>query len=422
MAQRITLSPEDYGGANTFVGAIWAHQIGRAAHLPIQDLKRPTLGQLDPDLQPLGAEGKLQRIEGWAEARALSHALSGLNFSFEDLKVPKGLLARPLQRNELRVANEHNQFFIYNKDTKTLTREIPPHIQLDKVKALISVSDQGGSNRAALHFLAYGPPETKLMIGLQWDVFHRCWNDLKAGMRKAGLWRMVLSLSISYNLPYGPYNSGQWHHRKAQAAKDFFARHGPHDEAFTSYVPWICWEMGEPEPSFPEDMEALWERIQDAPHWTRKGPLVKLMRWLSFFQSAHYYKHDHFALKMVLSHGDLSGLDGSDGDDDMGLPTKTSNDKAAREELAQLKKTKGTWAVASKVITKKHIQQKDILAVVSHAACTHHSEDARELLTPEQICNHTVQGVVGQGWAQELAPCHSNVLINVLLVLPPSNQ
>ena len=113
------------------------------------------------------------RVEGWAEARALSHALSGLQLSFEDLKVPTGLLARPLQRNELRVANQHNQFFIYNKETKTLTSEIPPHIQLDKVKALISVSDQGPTNRAALHFLAYGPPATQLMLGLQWDVFHR---------------------------------------------------------------------------------------------------------------------------------------------------------------------------------------------------------------------------------------------------------
>ena len=411
------MPPEDYGGANTFVGAIWSNEIGRAAYVPIQDLKRPTLGQLDPDLQPLGAQGKLQRVEGWAEARALSHALSGLQLSFEDLKVPTGLLARPLQRNELRVANQHNQFFIYNKETKTLTSEIPPHIQLDKVKALISVSDQGPTNRAALHFLAYGPPATQLMLGLQWDVFHRCWNDLKTAMRKAGLWKMVLSLSITYNLPYGPYNSGQWHHRKVQAAKDFFARH----EAFTSYVPWICWEMGEQEPSFPEDLEALWDKTQDAPHWSKKGPLVKLMRWLSFFQSAHYYRGDHFALKMVLSQGDLSGLDGSD-EDGMGLPTKAANDKEARAELAELKKTRGTWAVASKVITKKHIQQKDVLAVVSHAACTHHSEDARELLTPQQICDHTVQGVLGQGWAQELAPSPSNLVINVWLVLQPSNQ
>lgn len=280
--QCLGLPSKDYGGANTFVGCIYNWQNDISAYLPVQDLKRPTVGQLHPDLQPLGLEGKLTRIEGWAEGRALSHALSLVNFSFEELKVPQGLIARPLLHNELRVANGDGAFFIYNKDSKEFQPEIPPALQLDKVKAIISISDQGASNRSALHFLAYGPTETKLMVGLQWDPFHRCWNDLKAAMKKCGFWRMVLSLSVSYNLPYGPFTSGQWHSRKMQAARDFFEHNGPHSEAFTSYAPYISWELNQPEPSNNEELVELWERVQDAPHWNCKGPLVKLMRWLSF--------------------------------------------------------------------------------------------------------------------------------------------
>ena len=399
---------KDYGGANTFVGGIYSWQNDISGYLPVQDLKRPTVGQLHPDLQPIGLAGKLTRIEGWAEARAFSHALSLVNFSFEELKVPQGLIARPLMRNELRVANDAGAFFIYNKDKKEFQPEIPFSLQLDKVKAILSVSDQGASNRSALHFLAYGPTETKLMLGLQWDPFHRCWNDLKAAMKKCGFWRMVLSLSVSYNLPYGPFTSGQWHSRKLQAARDFFEHTAPHDEAFTSYVPYISWELNQPEPSNNEELVELWEKVQDAPHWNCKGPLVKLMRWLNFFQSANYYKGDHFALKMVLTHGDLKGMDGSS-DEDMSSLTAMEQkkvleekSKSARAELQELKKKKGNWAVAAKVLTKANIQQKDILCIVCRAACTHHSEEARELLTADQIQAHSVKAATGQGWAQEL--------------------
>ena len=373
-----------------------------AAYVPVQDLKRPTVGQLDPELQALGLEGKLTRVEGWAEARALSHALSGLGLAFNDLKVPDHVIARPLTAEEVR--HTHNGIsFIYNEVSRTLIPETPVGFQWSKMKAIISVSDQGATNRAALHFLAYGPQETRLMLGLQWDPFHRCWNGLKAAMRKASLWKMVLSLSISYNLPYGPFNSGQWFHRKAQAAKEFFESNGHHSSTFASYIPYICWELNIPEPTFPEDVEELWHKVQDSEHWRKKGPLVKLMRWLSFFQSSNFYTGDHMALKMVLTHGGLHGMTHDEDEEDTALPTRqTQDDKTARAELQELKKSKGTWKVAGKVLHARHTMQKDILCVVSRAACTHHSEEARELLTAEQVFQHTLKSVTNQGWAQEL--------------------
>ena len=398
---------QDYGGANTFVGAIYSYELDLAGYVTIQALKRPTLGQLDPELHPIALDGKLQRLEGWAEGRALSHSLSLLGFGFESLRVPPGLLARPVEGGELRVKAGNNEFFVYNQETGGMEPEIPRGLNLHTVKALVSISDQGGSNRSALQFLAYSKGPQKLLIGLQWDPFHRAWNDLKASMKKCTgyFWKMVLSLSIFYNCPYGPFNSGQWASRKTQAAKDFFERHGPFDEAFQSFIPYICWEQNLPEPVCNEEVEALYYRVQDAPHWTTKGPLVKLMRWLSFFQSSNFYKGDHFSAKMVMQKGDLSDLAGDSGDEGV-LPTiqtATGKDKSVREELADLKKTKGTWKAACKVVNVKYIQQKDIMGIISHSTCTHHSEDARELLTAHQILAHTCEAVKQQGWAAELA-------------------
>ena len=109
------------------------------------------------------------------------------------------------------------------------------------------------------------------------------------------------------------------------------------------------------------------------------------------------------ALKMVLTHGGLHGMTHDEDEEDTALPTRqTQDDKTARAELQELKKSKGTWKVAGKVLHARHTMQKDILCVVSRAACTHHSEEARELLTAEQVFQHTLKSVTNQGWAQEL--------------------
>ena len=283
--------------------------------------------------------------------------------------------------------------------------EVPRHIQLDKMAAVISVSDQGAVNRGGLHFLAYS--KHSVMIGLQWDPFHRCWNDIKASLKQAeGFpWRMVLSLSIFYNLAYGPFNSGEFFSKKAQMAKEFFMQNSPHQEPFTSYISMIAWECGMKEPSEPEDIQALWEQIQEAPHWSNKGPLVKLCRWLSFFQSAKYFQSDLMAAKMVLSK--TKHIFEDTFKDDGLLPVEEPNsgkkDQDVRAELKNLKMAEGTFSLAPRLISNTFIMQKDIVCIVTAAACKHHAEDARELLTAKQILDHTVSNVTNQGWAAELA-------------------
>ena len=191
-------------------------------------------------------------------------------------------------------------------------------------------------------------------------------------------------------------------------AREFFSQTGPFQEPFASHIPLIAWELGIDEPVFAEDVEALWHRVVDAPHWSNKGPLVKLMRWLSFFQCAQYYKGDLIASRMVLlKQGDVEHVFSDDEETQKLLPVKQTQqekEKTLKEELRALKKHKGTFNLAPRLLTPKFIQQKDIVCIVSQASCKHHSEEAKELLTAHQVKAHIVASVTGNGWAQELAP------------------
>ena len=78
--------PADYGGAQTFVGAIYSYELDLAGYVTVQEIKKPLISQLDPELQPLGLKGKLIRTESWNELRALSHALSHVGFGLDDIR------------------------------------------------------------------------------------------------------------------------------------------------------------------------------------------------------------------------------------------------------------------------------------------------------------------------------------------------
>ena len=234
-------------------------------------------------------------------------------------------------------------------------------------------------------------------------------QDIKTSLKQsAGFpWKMVLSLSIFFNLAYGPYNTGEWHDRKKQMAREFFTSNDPLQEPFTSYIPLIAWEQGIEEPVFEDSIQALWDRIVDSPHWSCKGPLVKLMRWLSFFQCAQYYKGDLLSARMVLQKQvDIDNMVSDDeGPADLPLQqTKGAKEQSMKQELNAMKAKQGTWNLAPRLLTPKHIQQKDIVCIVTQATCDHHSEDARELLTPQQVQTHTVGCVTNNGWAVELVP------------------
>ena len=77
---------------------------------------------------------------------------------------------------------------------------------------------------------------------------------------------------------------------------------GPGDDLFMKYAPLIAAERGQAEPLTEEEHAALFASLADMEHCKKKGPLVKLMRWFSFFESAEFYKND------FLCHQDVVGV------------------------------------------------------------------------------------------------------------------
>ena len=155
----------------------------------------------------------------------------------------------------------------------------------DQVACLVSVTDQGPNIIGATNYLQYSP--SALMFLALWDPFHRAWNDLKGAMKasKSGAWRTVLELTLVANLNYGPFSSSAWHYKKKARLEDFCATRNCSDELWVKYQHLICKERRMQEPSSFDDCQALFETLHTLDSFNTKGPLIKLMRWLSWFES-----------------------------------------------------------------------------------------------------------------------------------------
>ena len=54
------------------------------------------------------------------------------------------------------------------------------------------------------------------------------------------------------------------------------------------------------EPQHEQDCETLFETLKHLQNFNTKGPLVKLMRWFSWFETACWWEGEHFATRMIL--------------------------------------------------------------------------------------------------------------------------
>ncbi|CAE7250380.1 unnamed protein product [Symbiodinium sp. CCMP2592] len=132
-------------------------------------------------------------------------------------------------------------------------------------------------------------------------------------------------------------------------------------------------------------------------HLQSKGPLVKLMRWLSWFQSSRWYAGDLLATRMIFESESYA-------EDDVELNTITEDrdTKDAAEELRKLKKSMGQWKLFPKLCTKKNVLVSEILCMVSRATCDAHADNARENMNPKEVLNDRVARAQDNGWCLEL--------------------
>ncbi|CAE7344097.1 unnamed protein product [Symbiodinium sp. CCMP2592] len=407
----IAWDPSSYGGKEVLVGAVYSRRLDKAAWLLNQELRPVMLGDIDETLLPLAKQAKLKRVAGYNELRGLSASLRTLGLSLLDFLIPDGLIARPLAANEFRLQGPDGRWWVHDESAGTTVPQIPASLrnQLDRVPILLSVSDQGPVNVSALNFLQYGSP---VCIDSQFDTFHRAWNDIKASLKRSVYkgWRTVLVLTVVANLPYGPYSSSQFFFRKKAKLEEFLATRTSDCDSWQRYVGLISREQRVQEPRTKDANEAMFTSLRDMPSFQTKGPLVKLLRWFSFFESMTFLSGQFWATKMVLQES-MAGHAESEESGDETMPNAKDPATGAimfssffllAKELQELKKKKGSWRLAGQAITELNLCIKDCILSVGKASWKFHAERARAIKSPMQVLSHNVACASSRFWALEL--------------------
>lgn len=389
----VAFDPSCYGGRNTMVAIIYSPHLDVAAYLPNQHLRQLLMSGLHPSFLEEAKASKLGTLEGYREINALSHALQAVGCSLMDFRLPKEIIARPVQDGETRVCIEGHWYFV-NREGEVV-QEHPREFDFASQPVLITYSDQGPSNTSALNFLTMGGKN--MLVHTCYDSFHRSWNDVKLSCKRAlnFPWKTMLQMVVLYNLNYSPFGSGAFFFKKQDLLEEFLQTRGPSDPLFQDYIHRICKERRVDEPSCPEEELELFKGLAFLKNFQRKGPCIKLLRWMSFFEVAMEWRGGHWATKMVLE----SKRDANEEEPDP-LPEPDPNSKADdyRKTLADLRKTRGAWKLAPQMVTPRNIAVVDMLLLCCKACWKVRAERARSVVTPMQVMELCVSASSSKVW------------------------
>ena len=390
---------------DTMVASIYSHQVNIAGCLPIQNMKPVEASELDEEVRALAATGKVTRVHGFAEVRAVSHCLMAVDKPLASYLLPDTLHWKPLGPYETRIEVE-KEFFIHNYATDETFKQIPDNLPLHAIPLLTSISDQGGINRPPLDHLCF---KVGVPLLVQYDASHRSWNDIRSAMKAVKLFRNFLAASLLFNINYGPAGTKQWLSRKQSQVKDMVAlvSEKAHTEPFLSFIPHICAENNINEPTTALEREQLYLQLADMPTVLQAGPLMKLMRWYSWWACEEWFRGQMWQTKLLM-------LDRCTPEETIegveleveGLKGKKLSEK---EELKLLKQKHGTWALAPMLLTPTSFWEKELIAQVGNPCWTLHSAYTSKILTPEDVANFHVQKSTG-GWSHELLCLLQNAL------------
>ena len=149
--------------------------------------------------------------------------------------------------------------------------------------------------------------------------------------------------------PMVPMGQANGISKNNQNYRNFWKTHTHMDAEWGEMVPLICMERKMEEPTNPEDNERLFNSLKHMENFHSKGPLIKLARWFSIFQSLSFFQGDLFATKFVIQQVD-HGQAESEPDDNKPMPDNIDDYK---KELNALKKRKGSWKLAPSLVTKQ---------------------------------------------------------------------
>ena len=406
----IAWDPSDYGGRSTLVSTLYSPALDCAAYMPNQVIRKLIMSDLQPTFVEEAKASKLGTLEGYSELRALSFALmQATGTTLMDYRIPESVLARPLRDGETRVCCNGIWYIVGPGDL--VRPEVPAHMDLATLPALVSCSDQGPSNTASLNFIQFAGEG--LMVQVQYDCFHRGWNDVKLSAKKAKgyPWSVILKLVVLFNMNYSSFGSGAFFYKKQSVLQNFMETRTFRDPSFQAAIFNICRERGIPEPESLQEEEELFNSLPHMTNMIKKGPLIKLLRWMSFFEVALEWKGDMWATKLILQSDiepdqpleDQLEIEEQLKKVEQGSQSEQKQSKRdAKKEVDALKRASGVWKLAPKVVTQYNIDTLDMLLLVCKATWKCHAERARSIVHPAQVLEHNLACCSRAFWAFEL--------------------
>ena len=138
-------------------------------------MKPLTKSEIHEDMQELAATGRLARLDGFAELRALSHSLKAIGKPLSAFKLLEDVRISPLKAHERRIL-VGSTFFVENTITGDRHPQVPGNFRVSQQPLFISISGMGGINRTSLDYATF---KLQLSVLVLFDPNHRTWNDIK---------------------------------------------------------------------------------------------------------------------------------------------------------------------------------------------------------------------------------------------------
>ena len=210
-------------------------------------------------------------------------------------------------------------------------------------------------------------------------------NDIKLGLRhsKGKLFKVLLSYALFFNMNYGPAGTKKWLLKKQAEAHSFMQCHHPESEIFNNYLPYICKELQVPEPSSQEGKASIFHKVVHLESFKIHGPLTKLMRWFSWWESFAFHQNEIWLSKMILGNG---------APPEMGVqqhlvldPALAAGQLSNKEELNRLKASLGTWKLAPLLITPTSWMKCQMLKRVVDPLWAAYSSRVKHCTTPDHV-------------------------------------
>lgn len=261
------------------------------------------------------------RASNQAYILAMEQALNAsLGLTFQDFKLRRAIGALPLgtKRYFLQPAQaatcpghtaedppDRRRSCIVDSLSSQRWLEVPRSLGRDGLpmpsKALHVTIDRGSIGFPAFVWLF----SVQKVHGTLWSDFsHDDWNGLKGAALGGNVWLTILERLVVLSLPSGPWEGASFYQEIRQTAKEFF-RHGDHNNGiFVRLFSRICAERGDQSADLGSDAHRrrVWESVQGASIFTRKGSRLRVGRWFDVFKGCEERDGELQVLCMILLH------------------------------------------------------------------------------------------------------------------------